>query len=524
MMNEPQPGPAAIENAEIMPSPAAPRTRWQKFLRWKFWRWQYTGLLFIVIFTLVFHFIAVGRPSTIVWDEKWYVGDARSILIGNGDVRPEHPPLAKLFIVAGEFIFNGFKVPLKNTGQTLQLAILTDQTNVIYVQDASIFKTGKTLLLDREQLNILTVDTQNNNLVVERDSGGTGIANHLKDTPVYIFTDNPFGWRFFSIVFGTLGIIIFFLVCRKFGLSLLVSLIATFLLALENMTFLHSSLALLDVFMVTFMLAALLTYLNEDYLLCGLFIALSAHCKLVGVLVVIVFFLHFIVYRRKKWLPFLGSLLLSGVVYVLLIMILDFFITGSLENPFTRIQAMLTGTAANTFTDPKLSISSYPWYWIFPQFIQVYYNSPNVPFIIYSYDPQYVSFISFLIQILILPAIGFMVYKTVKGSQSAGLIVLWFIALYLLWIPLTLATNRVTFVFYFLPVTPVICIGIAMAIGDLLGWLKSKRERLGRTTAGAKTWYAAIGFFLLVHLATFIIFNPAIPTIIKTWLPPFNAH
>jgi hypothetical protein len=29
--------------------------------------------------------------------------------------------------------------------------------------------------------------------------------------------------------------------------------------------------------------------------------------------------------------------------------------------------------------------------------------------------------------------------------------------------------------------------------------------------------------WLLIHLAIFIVFNPAIPTIIKTWLPPFSG-
>jgi hypothetical protein len=30
-------------------------------------------------------------------------------------LRSEHPPLAKLFIVAGDYIFNGFTVPEKTT-------------------------------------------------------------------------------------------------------------------------------------------------------------------------------------------------------------------------------------------------------------------------------------------------------------------------------------------------------------------------------------------------------------------------
>ena len=87
--------------------------RWQRFLHWEF-----LGLFIIVLATLIFHFAAIERPATIVWDEVWYVGDARSIFSGTGELRPEHPPLAKLFIVAGDYIFNGFKTPEHNTGAT----------------------------------------------------------------------------------------------------------------------------------------------------------------------------------------------------------------------------------------------------------------------------------------------------------------------------------------------------------------------------------------------------------------------
>lgn len=73
--------------AVIEPPPASPLTRWQKF-----WRWQYTGLIIIILITLGFHFAAIERPNSIIWDEKWYVGDARSIITGGGDVRPSIRP------------------------------------------------------------------------------------------------------------------------------------------------------------------------------------------------------------------------------------------------------------------------------------------------------------------------------------------------------------------------------------------------------------------------------------------------
>ena len=93
---------------------------------------------------------------------------------------------------------------------------------------------------------------------------------------IYIFTDTAFDWRFFSIIAGTFGIIIFYFICRKLGFSWkTAATIATFLFALDDMVFVHSGLALLDVYMVTFMLGAVLFYLDEKYILSGIFVALS---------------------------------------------------------------------------------------------------------------------------------------------------------------------------------------------------------------------------------------------------------
>jgi predicted membrane-bound dolichyl-phosphate-mannose-protein mannosyltransferase len=364
------------------------------------------------------------------------------------------------------------------------------------------------------------INTTLNQITVKRGTGGTTVISHMGEQSIYTYIDNAFGWRFFSIIFGTIGIILFYFICRKLKFSWKITMLATFLFAFEDMTFLHSGLALLDVYMVTFMLAALLTYLDGKYLWMGIFVALSAECKLVGVLIIVAILFHWIIYRRDKWKTFAISLVVAALSFAVLIVFFDFFIKGGIENPITRINALLSSTAANQFTVPKLSISSRPWVWIYPQWVNPAVNSP---FIAYSYDPQYISFISTTIQLLIIPTIGYMIYKVTKGNKAAGLIILWFLATYVIWIPLDIVSNRVTFVFYFLATTPAICIGIAMGLSDALNRLKKRRTQLNRLSIGVALSYGAIGLYLLIHLAIFIVFNPAIPTIIKTWLPPFNV-
>jgi predicted membrane-bound dolichyl-phosphate-mannose-protein mannosyltransferase len=516
-ISQPPVWPPATPFPELAAGP--PPGRWKRLLRW-----EYTGVIIIALVTLAFHFVAINRPPTIVWDEKWYVGDARSIIAGAGDLRPEHPPLVKLFIVAGEFIFNGFEVPREDTGTTTRSSIGGNSSTdtVLAVSDASRLTTGMTLMVEAEQLYIQSVDTAANQVTVERGAGGCAVASHDSGRTIYVFTDNAFGWRFFPVIFGTMGIFLVFLICRRLKMSWKAAMLVTFLFAFENMTFLHAGLALLDVFMVTLMLAAVLLYLDGRYLPAGVFVALSAECKLAGALIIIAIFLHWAIYRRDDWPMVAGMLVTAAVSFVAFTAIFDFFIEGGFENPISRIYEMLNSTAVNKFSDPKLSISSRPWTWLYPQWFQLYYNSPNVPFIVYSYDPQYLSFISSTVQILIVPVMGYMVYKAVKGSPPAGLVLLWFFAVYVIWIPLDIVTDRVTFVFYFLPATPAVCIGLGMGLSDAWDALRARRAIKGRTTNWHRAGYAAIVFYLVLHLAIFVVFNPAIPTIIKTWLPPFT--
>jgi dolichyl-phosphate-mannose--protein O-mannosyl transferase len=497
--------------AEIVPNvilEVKPRNRWQRLLHWEF-----LGLFLIVLTTLIFHVISMDRPPSIVWDEVWYVGDARSIFSGTGELRPEHPPLAKLFIVAGDYIFNGFKTPEKDTGTTTS-QYLNDgsSSTTVYVSDISKLTAGTTIRINQEQVNVTGVYAGLNDISVQRGAGGSMISAHMQGQEIYVLTDTAFGWRFFSIVFGTIGIILFYFICRKLKFPWKATMLTTFLFAFEDMTCLHSGLALLDVYMITFLLAAVLAYLDEKYIWMGVLVALSALCKMDGVLIFIAIFIHWAVFRKDKWKEFTFGLVAAAVSFLVLLVFFDFFVKGGIENPVTRINSLLTGTAANRFTIPKLSISSRPWVWIYPQFINPDYNSPVI---IYSFNPQYISFISSTIQILIVPTIGYMTYKAIKKSEAAAFVLLWFLATYLVWIPINLATNRVTFVFYFLSTTPAICIGLGMAISDWLDYLKKRRSTLGRLSTGAALSYGAIALFLLLHLAIFIAFSPVIPPFIR---------
>ena len=77
--------------------------------------WEYLGLCLITVLSLALHFSTVYQPAELILDEQHYVPDARSILEEGETLRPEHPPLGKLFIAAGIYWLGdnpaGWRIP-----------------------------------------------------------------------------------------------------------------------------------------------------------------------------------------------------------------------------------------------------------------------------------------------------------------------------------------------------------------------------------------------------------------------------
>jgi dolichyl-phosphate-mannose-protein mannosyltransferase len=67
--------------------------------------WNYLSLIIIVIVILGMHLYSINQINKPIFDENYYIIDAKSIIDHQGTLRPEHPPLGKLFIAAGIHIF-----------------------------------------------------------------------------------------------------------------------------------------------------------------------------------------------------------------------------------------------------------------------------------------------------------------------------------------------------------------------------------------------------------------------------------
>ena len=388
-----------------------------KRLLLRFSKWEYAGLLMLVLVTLVLHFSIIMTPDEPFFDEQHYIPDARLIISGEGTERPEHPPLGKLFIVAG----------------------------------------------------------------------------------IKLFGDNPFGWRFFSVISGTMCIIFFYLICRRLNLSRRVSFLATFLIAFENLSFVQAGIAMLDVYSLVSALAAFWLYLRGNYAMSGVAIGLSALAKLNGALVLPVIGLHWLLANRARPRRFLLSMLAAPASFLMLMPLFDFIIWGKWLNPVTRIERMLALSSSITNTQYP-DVGSRPWEWIFtyPKVMEV------MP---YWWTPPYTGIISPTIWVFIIPVAIYITLKAIKGNTPVLLPFSWFLGTYLIWIPFSLITDRITYVFYFYPTVGAICIGLAMVFTRLLDIAEAIRT-------GKLRLLITLGvlFYRLLHLTHRLII-PSLPTL-----------
>ena len=201
---------------------------------------------------------------------------------------------------------------------------------------------------------------------------------------IKLFGDNPPGWRFFSIIFGALSLILFYLICRKLSLSRISSSIALYLLAFENLTFIQSNIGMLDVFMYFFMLVSFLTYLNNKNQYSGIFVGLSALVKINGFLAGTTILTHLILTKiRTIWRKIL--ILISSIIvsFFLFMVLFEYLINRIFVNPFSRLFEIINLSRKLTYGNTENEFLSRPLEWIL--------QYKHIP---YWYNPDYNGAIS----------------------------------------------------------------------------------------------------------------------------------
>ena len=96
----------------------------KQFIR-KLVRWEYACLALLVAANLAIHFTIINNPPVVIFDETYYITDARTILVEHTTNRTEHPPLGKLLITSGVALFGDNPVGWRT------LSILFGTANIV---------------------------------------------------------------------------------------------------------------------------------------------------------------------------------------------------------------------------------------------------------------------------------------------------------------------------------------------------------------------------------------------------------
>jgi predicted membrane-bound dolichyl-phosphate-mannose-protein mannosyltransferase len=233
--------------------------------------------------------------------------------------------------------------------------------------------------------------------------------------------------------------------------------------------------------------------------LSGVFIGLSAAAKLYGVMGAPALVIHWFFTRQKHTRWFAATVAMSPIAFVGSVALFDFIIARHFVNPLTHIKQMLTLSSSLTFANVVHPNLARPWEWLLNYRPMAFWFAPNT-------DPNWLggftAAVSLAIWPLMIPLVLYMTWRAFKGSDAGLFGMAWFIGTFVLWIPISMATNRVSFIFYFYPTMGALCIGLGMALTELIHWVAHKRKLVK-----IPIW-TGISVIILAHLANFVVLTP----------------
>ncbi len=301
------------------------------------------------------------------------------------------------------------------------------------------------------------------------------LAKLLIALSMYLIGNNGYGWRIPSVIFGSVAVLVFYLLMKKIATYKMVPLVATFLFSFDNLVFVHTRIATLDIFALTFMLLGLYWYFSGHPFLSAIGMALSALTKLTGlagfIVIAVVHVIKFATGTRKakswntvfSWLE--KYLAVYAISLVLLLTIMDWLWVGY-SSPLKHVEDMLNYSANLTSVCPN-GIISCPWQWLLNQ-VQIPYLTVSVS--AGSVTNTTVAFLGAMnpaILYLTIPALLYSGYSYYQQRSDLTLLTLvWFAITYLPYYPAVIFDERVTYLFYFLATVPAVCAAIAHMVAD----------------------------------------------------------
>jgi dolichyl-phosphate-mannose--protein O-mannosyl transferase len=333
---------------------------------------------------------------------------------------------------------------------------------------------------------------------------------------IQILGDSPAGWRLSAAIFGTFSILLIYFVALRLFNSQFLALVSAGLMSIDGLHLVMSRTALLDIFLMFFLLAAFLALLHERDLVAALLLGLALGTKWSAIYFIAAILIYLLFINRKRVLLYLPIIPITYLFTWSGWLISDKgwskdYSSNPLISLFHYHQEILN---FHTGLTTEHSYEASPWNWlILGRPTSFFYESPK------SCGAESCSqeilamgtpIIWWFGLITLFITIGYFISRK---DRAAGLILLALLSNYLPWF---LFPERTTFYFYAIAFLPYLILAITYSIKLYLEDETKQPKRIQNV-------YAALGLTALI----FAYFAPVYLGIVLTyddwysrmWLP-----
>ena len=359
--------------------------------------------------------------------------------------------------------------------------------------------------------NGVETDGDKPEFVVHPPVGKWAIAAGIK-----VFGDNPFGWRISAALFGTASILLIYLVALRLFKTQFLALLAAALTVFDGLHLVMSRTALLDIFLMTFLLAAFLALLYDRHGIAALAFGLALGTKWSAIYFIAAIFIYLVFKNRKALINYT---LIIPIVY--LISWFGWFSSDkgwahtSSSNPLIALfnyHREILNFHTGLTTDHPYEAS--PWSWlILGRPTSFFYESPKSCGGT-SCSQEILAMGTPLLWwgalIAVAVTIGYFIHRR---EQTAGLILLALLSNYLPWF---LFPERTTFYFYAIVFQPYLILALCYAAKVFMEREELVEKRRQIVISGLALVALCFLYFLPVYIGMVTTYDQWFA---RMWLP-----
>lgn len=292
------------------------------------------------------------------------------------------------------------------------------------------------------------------------------------------FQDHPIGWRLPSVLLGIMAINCAYGIVRALDGSVGQARLTAFLMASDNLFWVHSRIATLDIYLVSFMLLGTWLYLTRRFEMSGIAFAVATLCKINGLLGVAALFLYelgraFLSERKepKGWVPFCTTTGFFIAFFYFGLGALDCYWT-EFRDPFLHVQHIFKYAASLTRpigVNPQGAESTPLQWWLNKKAFDYY----SMEYSVGEIRTTEIAFRGEMNAYFLAMAPFALVYSLLearKGDRLSLLICSLFVCNYGAILVTWLKTRRICYLYYMVPSIACLACAVGKALWKLPGW------------------------------------------------------